>query len=116
MDLPNGWLLQSENGVESRVYDGDKPGEFVTSNKQYWGDALDENTELRSYGTMRKSKEGIGPMVARVPRVIHEMLQSTGIGKDPRALREWLDRPENAAFRTNNQALSPAGMKRKYGK
>ena len=114
-DLPNGWVLDREDGITTRIFDGEKPGEIIQDHTQDIGSLLDLNTESRNYGTKRKTVDGFGPLMARVPNVIHMMLQSTGIGKDPRAMREWLDRPENAAFRADTRPISPAGMKRKYG-
>ena len=115
MDIPNGWLLGRENGVETRVYDGENPGEVVQDTRQDVGDILDLNTQQRNYGTGCKMREGLGEHVARIPNVIVTKLKQEGILDDPKAFLAWLDDKENYMFRTNPMPLTHRAMQRKYG-
>ncbi len=61
---------------------------------------IDQNNALRNQ-TSRKTpyRDGVHH-VARVPLVILEDLMRKGIHKDPKAMKAWLNDPDNRVFRT----------------
>lgn len=116
MDLRNGWLLPRDDGLVTRIYDGEGDGEFVSSTYQHFGNLLDRNAEERAArGEHRSYKDGMGEKVASIPLVVYTDLKQRGIADDPIAFKEWLDDPANAVFRTNDMALTKRAMQRKYG-
>lgn len=61
---------------------------------------IDQNNALRNQ-TSRKTpyRDGLHH-VARVPLVILEELMRKGIAKDKKAMKKWLNDPDNRVFRT----------------
>lgn len=85
------------------TFEEDTSGEgkhnFVLSREQDVSDILKENrdqfneTDKRTpYGTMSK--------VASIPMVVYYDLKEKGILDDQKALKKWLNDPDNKAFRT----------------
>ena len=67
-------------------------------------------------GTSGQKGPGGMKFVGRIPNYMLPFLQRTGILHDQQALRAFMDSDEMKAYRTDSAAVSPKGMKRKYGK
>ena len=52
-------------------------------------------------GEHARHGDGIGRKVASIPLHIYFELRQKGIAQDPKALKRWLNDPDNSAFRTS---------------
>lgn len=79
------WDEQSK-GKEMIIQTQQRTDEIIETNKIDYNEA--------------SSRWGDGQMVARLPLTIWGDLKKRGIIDDPKALRKWLNDPDNAVFRT----------------
>lgn len=74
-------------------------GEFVIETQQNVSSIADANK--RSYAaTDSKSRYGDMAKVASVPLNVYYDLKRRGIVDDPKAMKKWLNDPDNRVFRT----------------
>ena len=74
-------------------------GEFVIETKQQISGIAESNK--RSFAdTDRKAKYGDMAKVASIPLNVYYELKRQGIVDDPKAMKKWLNDPDNRAFRT----------------
>lgn len=74
-------------------------GEFVIETQQQVSDIADANK--RSFAdTDTKAKYGDMAKVASIPLNVYYELKRQGIVDDPKAMKKWLNDPDNRVFRT----------------
>ena len=74
-------------------------GEFVIETQQQVSDIAEANK--RSFaGTDTKAKYGDMAKVASIPLNVYYELKRQGIVDDPKAMKKWLNDPDNRVFRT----------------
>jgi len=73
-------------------------GEFVIETEQKI-DVDDSNARFRNQ-TDKRTKWGDMARVASIPLSVYYDLKRRGIADDPKAMKKWLNDPDNRAFRT----------------
>lgn len=73
-------------------------GEFVIETEQKIA-VDDANTRARN-ATDKRTKWGDMSRVASIPLSVYYELKRRGITNDPKAMKRWLNDPDNRAFRT----------------
>jgi|TARA_R110000772_G_scaffold9387_1_gene30881 hypothetical protein len=77
-------------------------GEFVIETVQQADAILDSNK--RQFNSA-SNKHGDMDKVASIPLSVYYDLKRQGIADDPKALKKWLNDPDNRAFRTRGGRL-----------
>ena len=96
-------LISNESGVQTAVHTEDGDGTFHVTKKQDVQATLDYAKYLREQPVDRKNEVR---HVAEIPPVIAAKLLREGILHDKKRLLQWLDLPENKAFKTWEGHLS----------
>jgi hypothetical protein len=73
-------------------------GEFVIETQQKI--AVDESNTRARNATDKRAKWGDMSRVASIPLSVFYDLKRKGIVDDPKAMKKWLNDPDNRAFRT----------------
>jgi hypothetical protein len=89
------WFHATDDGVGFRIEYTQDIEPIIEANKA-------------AFNTFSSARESFGDgmtlngrsHVASIPAVIHAKLTREGIIRDPKALRRWLNDPDNAVFRT----------------
>lgn len=84
-DDGEGFTIEQTQDVEPLIEANKVAFNSFTSARDSFGDGLTLNGKSH---------------VASIPAVIHAMLKRQGIIQDPKALKRWLNDPDNAVFRT----------------
>lgn len=61
---------------------------------------IDQNNALRAQTSAKTPYRDGAHHVARIPMVIYEELMRKGLTRDPKAMKKWLNDPDNRVFRT----------------
>lgn len=85
-----------------------------TDGSEFWVEGKQDITEIAElnkfeYNTYRKATDRHGEWgdhYARIPAIVWGDLLRRGIAQDEKALRKWLDQPENQVFRRRPGNLS----------
>ena len=102
----SGRLLEDDpvTGVRSTFHYDQDTGGFVIQARQEVDSILTDNHE--NYKDRDSSWKGDVHHVASIPSTIWAELKREGIADDEKALKRWLDDPDNRAFRTRPGHLS----------
>lgn len=99
-----GYTFVDPNGYADTIYHFDSDGRLVIERRQDVAPSLEFNEILRNetdgYTASRELKQA-----ASIPPVIWEELLRSGIARDQKALRRWLNDPDNRKFRTSGGRL-----------
>ena len=83
---------------------GKKEHNFVLSREQDVTDIIKDNREQFNESDKR-DPYGHWSKVASIPMVLYYELKNKGILDDPKAIKKWLNDPDNKAFRTREGTL-----------
>jgi hypothetical protein len=86
-------------GVTRFFHPSDDGESFVIETKQDVTDVVQENKAMHAGLDERMTWKGDMHHVARIPNVVYWDLKRRGILEDEKALRKWLNDPDNRAFR-----------------
>lgn len=92
--------------VRSMFHGGDGGDEFTVEEVQDVTAVLDENKRAFNMYDERSRWNHEMNQVASIPLVVWEDLKRKGIADDEKALKKWLDDPDNRAFRTRPGRIS----------
>jgi hypothetical protein len=86
--------------TETFHYD-EQTGEFFIETEQDVTESVKHSKEMYANCDGRRWDKGVlgGDKVASIPLLIWQELEAKGIANDPKALKAWLNDPDNRAFR-----------------
>jgi hypothetical protein len=102
--------------MEEQIYESTTPEAKITD--EIWQDgerlhfesrqdvtALVEECKAQYNDGGERPRFGEGRLVARIPTALWEQLRRQGITADSKAFRDWMNHPDNRAFRTLHGVL-----------
>jgi hypothetical protein len=93
-------------GTERLFHWNEADESFVIETRQDVTDLVEVNKGIANQHDERTPWKGDMHRVASIPMSVYMDLQKRGIADDERALRRWLDDPDNRVFRTRPGRLS----------
>ena len=102
-----GWRhFSSDSALAIKRFWQDEPDGGVTIATEHdVQDIVDHAKTLKGQYSQRAGWQGDFHQVATIPLTILMDLHKKGIMRDQRALRRWLNNPDNAAWRTRSGAI-----------